>query len=249
MTKLVDIIKNETEMLLWEFFPTPKKKKEEFLDLVRQKVAFYKPKMEEATGIKFGEVQVKDDNEWSRDELYQSAYEHTIETGIRMNRPPNFIDYSLSFSAVLPIYFLIQPLLYLRNNLFEVEMRYNNSSIYVPFSYMNRFMDKNFTERKQIVDQAVVHELSHHLWHSINKNKTQIKLSDRDFFEGFASYCADEHFWDIYPDDVKISHNRTGVYKRGYDKIDKLIRMHGEQVLLEIPARWQEFGRELKKWE
>ena len=79
------MLKNFYELLRETFcayIPTSKKKREEFLDVIREKVDYYKPKIEERCKINLGDVKVKDNREWINDISYgvnSIAWKHTLK--------------------------------------------------------------------------------------------------------------------------------------------------------------------------
>ena len=226
------------------FFPTPKKKKEEFLEKVREKVDYYyKQKIEERCGLNLGQIKVKDNKEWLEDTSLDQARNDAIKDAWKQGRIPNEADFTFSFSAAFVANAIIAIPLWVYNTMHGAEMRCNNNTIYVPFYYMNRFMDLDFKKREKTLDYCVVHEISHILWDrkqgSVFNNPQKLG-PNRQWFEGFATYCADNFFADFYPDNAeKVEVGR--VYSKGKEKIEKLIEKKGTEILLEIPERWHEF--------
>ena len=134
-------------------------------------------------------------------------------------------------------------------------MRYNNKTIYIPFDFINRFMDINLKEREEKIDYCIVHELSHALWDNIaknegiegflNKDKRRTHKFSREWCEGFATYCSDEYFAEFFPLNASTPQKLRRVYGVGKRKVEELVKKHGKEILLEIPKRWKEFSREV----
>jgi len=244
----MDLLKELAEPvreLSWTFLPTPKKKRQEFLEKVREKVGYYKPRIEERCGIGLGDIEVKDNRKLIFDHLHDSYYRHAIENALNQGRFPSELDFMFSFSTVavagaasfLPIC--------IYNALRGAEMRFNNNTIYVPFNYMNRFMDPDFKLRERKLDYAVVHEIGGHcLWHKIAgeiDSKEYLFNGGRSWDEGFATYCADDYFADFYPEGAEMMQTR-GVYANGKRKIEELVGRYGKDIVLEVPKRWKELS-------
>ncbi len=225
------------------YFPSSKAKKESFLEKVRDKVEHYKPKMEEVCNVNMGNAHVKDFREFVGDcgeELVQKSLDkYTKENG---EEPSRFVR-GLTTSSMFTTKILAKPLMYLIANARGVEMKYYNSSIYVPFYYINRFMDIDFQRREKELDQSVVHELSHHLWHVLGGvDPSGFGRDQRVWSEGFATYCADIYFANLYPDDFEVNSERWGIHGRGKEKVEELVEKYGKDIILEIPKRWEEFN-------
>lgn len=225
------------------FFPTPRAKRTEFMSKVRDKVAYYKPKIEDKCKVSLGDVKVKDNEEWLRDVSFRDISGRATQLAWENGRVPNEKDFNFISSVSSLSYWLLLVPLFFYNNLSGADFRHHNNTIYVPFYYMNRFNDLDFEKRERKIDYGVVHELSHSLWDKIagSQNPLTPFRTRRLWFEGFATYCAEEHFSEFYPDGterVKVN----GVYTNGKEMIQKAIQTLGEDVLLQIPRRWQELS-------
>ena len=201
------------------FFPTPKKKREEFLEKVRKKVDYYKPKIEEKCKLNFGEIKVKDNKEWLEDITLEDAWNNAIKNAWKQGRIPNETDFTFSFIASSIMKSIAMIPLWIYNTFSGVDMRHHNNTLYVPFYYMNRFIDLNFKKREKKLDYIVVHELSHSLWDKKSESNRPLNVfgPSRQWFEGFATYCADNFFVDFYPNNVEKV-NVRGVYLKGKKK-------------------------------
>jgi hypothetical protein len=240
---LVELIRNA----YGPFFPVSKKKKERFMEKVRDKVAFYKPMIEEKSDVDLGDVQVKDNKYWLSDVVYGGAPMLAVEIAWKNGKTPTELDYNLSFMMAGFSELIMFPTVWLYNALSGADFRYNNNILYVPFSYMNRFMDIDFKERTKNLDYAVVHELSHNLWEKLAdgglfERENYSWGEGRKWHEGFATYCADNYFAEFYPDGTDIDYRLPKVYKNGKEKIEEALAQHGKGILLEIPRRWKELN-------
>lgn len=223
-------------------FPTSEKKKKEFMDEVRQKVDYYKPRIEERCKISLRDVKVKDNREWLSDLLSETAYIRAIENAWEAGKVPTEIDYRFSFLGASVIESLMVTPIWLYNSLSGTDFRQYDDTIYVPFYYINRFMDMDFKRRINGLDYGVVHELSHVLWDRINKNKDGPFGEWRKWFEGFATYCADDYFADFYSGETEKRFDLPKVYTDGKKRIEELIKGNGKGILLEVPRKWKEFS-------
>jgi len=226
------------------FFPTPRKKREEFLDRVREKVEFYKPKIEERCNLTLGVVKVKDNREWRDDIFYGTngvAWKRSIEEAWKSGRAPNRIDFMLGYSTAGMAELIMRFPLFLYNTFSGPLMRHHNNTLYVPFYYANRFMDIDFKRRTELLDYSVVHELSHSVWDELAGNEDHLHDGGRIWFEGFATYCAESYFADLYPEGTEKHSNLPKLYLNGKGKIEELVASHGEDIILEIPSKWKSF--------
>lgn len=245
----------KTAHLLWEvygpFFPTGTKKREKFLELVREKVAFYTPMIEGKTGVKLGEVKVKDHNQWLSDYLYGEAPVRIVQTSWEHGRVPDELDYTLGFFGAGLMEALVTPPLFLYNTISGIELRHHNSTIYAPFNYMNKFGDIDFKIRSKRLDYCVAHELGHTLWEKIyNKGLFEDdpirSRESREWHEGFATYCAEEYFREFYPPGIATKYELKRVYRDGLEKVESAVKRHGEEIFLKIPKKWKELEKEEK---
>ncbi|MBS3146513.1 hypothetical protein J4471_02340 [Candidatus Woesearchaeota archaeon] len=222
-----------------EFLPTPQRKRKAFLDKVRQKVNYFKPKIEERCNIKLGQIQVKDNKDWLADVLYSRAQENAINNAWTQGRIPTELDYLASFTIASTVEVLATVPIWLYNTLAGADFRHHNNTIYVPFYFMNKFMDIDFKERSKHLDYGVVHELSHSLWDKISGNSVD---PSRLWFEGFATYCTECFFTDLFPPGIEnTSDGLPSVYIEGKRKIETLVERYGKEIVLEIPKIWKEF--------
>lgn len=226
------------------FFPMSKRKREEVLDKVRQKVDYYQPRIEERCQIELGKVEVKDNKEWLSDTLYNSAHKKAINEALKQGRVPTGMDFWTYHSAASMGEMILAVPLFMFNAIRGADMRYHDNTIYMPFNCVNRFMDSNFGGRLKKLDYAVVHELSHGLWDKLSGDKEE-KTPFREYrrwFEGFATYGADVFFADFYPKKTEKYSDLKEAYIEGKKKIEELVERYGKEIVLEVPKRWPEFS-------
>ena len=224
------------------FFPTSRKKRKAFLDKVREKVEYYKPRIEDKCEISLGEINVKDNKEWLSDILYSFAHKKVVKDALEQKRIPTTIDFHASFIGASVVEALTAGPIWLYDSIRGTDFRQDRSTIYVPFYYANRSMDVDFKKRTERIDYGVVHELSHVLWDKISGDIDGYLGEGRKWFEGFATYCADNYFADFYPNGTEKSFDLSKVYTDGKKRIEELVAREGKEVLLKIPRKWEEFS-------
>jgi len=110
----------------------------------------------------------------------------------------------------------------------------------------------------------VVHESSYRLWESLGGERlAEINpfLDEQhtrknsefphfvDLMQGFVAYCSRRLFFDLYPEknqkevesELRVCTNNP--YTKPRKRVEKLVAIHGEKVLLEIPSRWRELSK------
>ena len=225
--------------------PTSRIKKEAFLENVREKVAYYKPRMEEACSVSLGDIFVKDFKYWLRDYISDSVkknQEQNQKTEQHQGKKDRGIEQLAAFTA----YIILSPATWTFMSVFGMEMKHYNSKIYVPFYFPNRFMDIDFKRREATLDQSVVHELSHKLWYTLGGDECESPHRLwRLWNEGFATYCEDSYFTDLYPEGYIVDINKaSNMYRRDRKKIEELVEKYGREILLEVPRKWRELQTE-----
>jgi hypothetical protein len=247
---LVQAVCNQFRETYGPFFPTPKKKREAFIEQVRDRVAHYTPKIEERSGIELGRIEVKDNKHWLKDTATRRAHDNAIQNAWEQGRVPTERDFAAhaAVSAVAKALFI--PFNAFYNMQSGADFRYHNKTIYAPFYFSNRFDDMDFQKRTERMDYGVVHDLSHAVWEQMTiASKWNVKQKESFFnrrlwFEGFATYCADEYFADFYPEGTKKVTGLPRVYTDGKATIEALVADRGTEIVLEIPKRWKEFSEE-----
>ncbi|MBU2576124.1 MAG: hypothetical protein KKF50_00200 [Nanoarchaeota archaeon] len=200
--------------------PTSRRKKENFLEKVRERVDYYKPRIEERCRVSLGNVKVKDNKIWLSDHVYDRAWNQAIEVAWDEGRIPTKKDFYGSFATFSILEALMIGPIGLFNVVRGADFRQHNNIIYTPFNLANRIMDVGFEERAKRLDYGVVHELSHVLWKKIlGRDEGGYFGEGRKWFEGFATYCADCHFEDFYPVGTKKMTDLLKVYSDGKKRI------------------------------
>lgn len=227
------------------------KDKEAYLDRVREAVDHYSPMIESRTGISLGDINVKDMREY-KEKIRTNARDLASSRG-SLSTLTNYVIPSIGAGLIYP--FLSASAL----------MKTDTPNIYVAANFWASLNQLSGVGP----DQPVVHELTHVLWDTLGgynssniqsdmvcvykkRNiKAQITLLKKmirlgEWNEGFATYGDGTWFADFYPTGIKTT-TLSGRYKRGQKLVKHLVERHGEQVLFQIPLKWEEFDRELHK--
>jgi len=224
------------------YFPTPRNKRENFMDKVRQSVCYYQPRIEERCKIKLGNVKIKDNTEWLHDVLFSASNQSTSESAWKQGRFPTKTDYRLTFLLSSIVESATTIPLWLYNSVHGADFRVFNNTLYVPFYVENSVMDMDFKKRLKRLDYCVVHELSHILWTKILGEEEGYSGLKRQWFEGFATYCADDYFADFYPEGTEKYSKLPRVYTDGKKKVEELVARYGKEIILQVPKRCKEFS-------
>jgi hypothetical protein len=248
MTIDISLFRDILEEIYLASIPTPEKKREAFMDRVREKVNYYQPRIEKKCGVSLGKVKVKDNKELLSDFVCNNAHINALRLAWKNGRVPTELDYTRGFIKAK----MIASSLTLMDALFIAYFKHYNNTIYVPFNYMNRLMDIDFEERAKGIDYGVVHELSHTLWNKLDGrglfgkeiNSRKEFKEGRRWMEGFATYCCEDYFADLYTEETKIGSPLPRLYKEGKEKIKGAVAKHGEEILLKIPKVWRELAKE-----
>ena len=198
------------------------KKKQIYLEKIRNIVDFYKPKIEEKTGVNLGDVQVKDAKKCLEDLAKDEGKFLRITTKM----------------LSLFLYMIDKSLLH------NIMMVYEHN-IYLPFD------EKNTYHLDFCAELHVIHELSHVLW-NCKKKRDAGTNQELVWSEGFADYCERDYFSDLCLPREKflctirenLCYEIEGI-ENGYEKTKRLIERYGEKILLDIPQKWEEFDKEL----
>ena len=233
--------------ILWRTYgpliPTPRDTRETFLEKARERVANYKPQIEDAFEVNLGNIKVKDFKEYIGDQWTKLNEEFSIKNMDERKKPFTRIEKAVLEAIGLTVkglWSLLMPPVML---LIAPEAKHNEGTIYFPFYFQNRFEDPDFKKREKELDQVVVHELSHSLWYALGGEKEdKTKLPWRLWNEGFATYYADIHFVQLYPANYEVRNLGSPSHKNGKEKVRQIVKSHGEEVLREIPKRWREFS-------
>lgn len=216
-----------------------KKEKQKHLNRFKKGVEKYLPLIEKRIGIDLGEIKVK-----PYALIIDDVYNNYLNNFFGLKYNANNLDKKIAKGVI----YCFKPFLELNRMLNEEKCRasYRNSIIYVPFGIMTK--TNLFVEfmhgQTQIVEEIVVHELTHGVWEKINnpydeKDRKNLKL----WSEGFATYGQLEWFSDFYPISQSHIHNNF-FYMQGKSLVQDVVKKYGEEILLEIPKKWQEFDKE-----
>ena len=222
--------------------------RQKYLEKYRQAVAYYQPLIEGKISqlgreVALGEVRVRDMKYLGKD-----------NTGHILRK---------AMSEATPFEKLLLPAVFQAMRFFPggFESRgrerqlsditaYSNQTIYV--SFLRAPLDV----LESRIELATVHELSYCLWENLNGEKLQdIEKDNPDsgyflqVFPSFAFYCSRRLFFDLYPQKVqeeialelRVCPNNP--YTKSRKRVEKLVALHGEKVLLEIPSRWRELSK------
>jgi hypothetical protein len=209
-----------------------------FLGLYRNAVSFYQPRIEKRTGVRLGEISVRDYRQFDQDKM------HDVEL---TRYPWLFRVFKRSVIKAR----LQQWREYLESTQSErasaCMASYYRNTVYVSFS-------KDIRYHEEGIAFATIHELSHALWERLEgmplEKPRAGTASDREKFrlliEGYATYAEQIWFLDLYPESVKkivryAQPDRGTVYFLGMQRIQELVKEFGSRILLELPKRWRSF--------
>ena len=225
------------------YFPLPKKIKNEHLDNIRERVSHYKPLIEQQTGIKLGEVRVREYNKIIYDTLPVLISEIKSIKESSKSKLAEIIAGGVLYST-LPFIFVLGQTIRMAAEDVYVSMKAHKSktsdtsTVYVGFGFFKKPLIFKRKIDESAWDNEVVHELSHILHSTINLD---FEKSPVDWHEGFATYCEQEYFKKLYPLGYVVNRNNEGFYRSGKEKIEQVVKTFGVEALLEIPNKWQEF--------
>jgi hypothetical protein len=246
MNIIDELLRAEGE-ITFAVLPTPSYLREGVLELAREKVRHYKPKIEAEFGISLGNVEVKDQKHWLVDSVSYSANQAILEHAERMGEIPTEAHrkfYWRNAEAARLIGGI--PFFLYANYISGAFARAANGSIYMPFGYMSRMTDHGFNERMKYMGRIIMHEIGHCVWDKLKLRKIDKELfGDRVWKEGFCTYVADVRFANLYPEEFE-GFEMHGVYKRGLKLVEGVVEKHGIGALRELPRRWKEFDKEFR---
>lgn len=208
------------------------------IERVKGLVNRYQPRMEAKSGIPLGQVDVRDYKEaWAR--MQDFAYHKLIDGQHGLRKIGGYGAYMFTIP-------------FLRAAAAITRMRTEGSTIYVNSGAFNRLVDPEYIKHD---DQAAVHELSHVLWNRISGTDLTEVVKDIEsvremhnfsrWAEGFANYCDDVYFADVYPDGYKLMTPKTRWVRSSEKRIAQAVEHYGESVLFQIPTDWERLGREM----
>ena len=227
------------------YFPLTRKERERYLGLVRERVSYYSPLIEQKTGADLGDVEVKEYRYVIGDICRENKRKLLTELKELHNGKLGKFD-ELSIEMM---YLTIRPIGELFRMTAEefISMKVYNSSIYVGFGMLSKIEALNCLQKGEspYLDHVLIHELSHVLWDRLSDNMLHRNNFSAVWNEGFATYCERKHFREFYPSESKIGEYPGKIYEIGEQRIRAVVERHGIEALLEIPNRWEEFEREL----
>lgn len=221
-----------------------KSKRQEILQRSSSAVAHYQPKIEQRVSrlagipIEIGDVEVKDMQEldrYLREEFLDST-----------KKIPNPVKRFLAKNVVYPL--VVFPASKARRNQAQNDFSaiYHNNGIYHSF-------EGGLPSDNQI-PAIVIEELTHGLWENGLGGKSPFDVVNNPvfdmYYEGFSFFGVTKWFADFLPNDVRkesdtMSSSASAKYRLGRDRIERLVDLKGEQVLLEIPMNWESLHKEL----
>lgn len=202
------------------------------LSVYRKAVDYYQPKIEKRTGVQLGRIDV-----WP----YALLNQHRVD---------NFKK-SLGFLRSFLHRRQIQKYSHAGEKIDEKFARehmaaYHQNAIYVSFSTESSHEDW--------LAELVVHELAHALFEKLGgptyNQRFRLSAEEEDHLslinEGYATFAQNVWFRDLYPLGARIdvgyaTGNPGTVYADGFERIKKVVKEHGMEVLMDIPSRWREF--------
>lgn len=223
-------------------YPLPKSERTELIEMVRDKLDYYQPRIEERCNIGLGKILVKDKKGLFSDLFYGDAHQDAIYHAWKKGRVPNDSDFRVEYTiaAIKEAFYLIPNWIY--NSIDRGRLIDFKGNIYVPFYFMARYQDIRQGSRIDIVDNAAVHELSHELWSRISEKRIESK-EEMCWCEGFATYGSRVYFADLYPEGVKTVTGYGKEQAAGEKLVKKVIEIKGKEAFLQIPIKWREFSQ------
>lgn len=201
--------------------------REFFLGIYRSAVAAYKPRIENKSGVALGDIAVWDYSQLARD-LFRRISNH--QGPLRFLFKRLFRRHAKRLERICD------------DDAAKQIACYYRGGIYVSF--------KSETLHEEAVAFTVVHELAHALWEKLGRKplswqpRRKYREKYKLYVEGFATYAEKVWFLDLYPTAVRpvaewLHPDPESVYHRGLRQVEEVVRKHGEQILLQIPKRWQ----------
>lgn len=211
--------------------------KVEYLDLSREKVNHYVPLIGNRTGAEMGDVGVK--------RLLQVPAAMVKELFMERKEKNGYLG-MISAALWSPILFTCYNgcLLAVGPNDFA---KYCDSNIFMNTRRKSR---STVLAEEDLLDAILVHELGHHLWGALggNPNEGDDKSSRTEMMmEGFAVYCENTWFADLYPGPERfspLSFSSKPLYVVGEMRMKRFVETFGEEIMLEVPTRWREIDKQ-----
>jgi len=231
------VASSAVELLAFPWLPWEKREREEYLSKAREKVEFYKPKIEEKTGVSLGDVKVRDWN-LSLESIIENYTINSIAIDMyNKGRPLKIYELDKIVRECLiegVKYYALRRIIPSRGGKFVKR----NNTIYFKTGPFSRTASTIRGKMDYTLDEDVVHELSHGLW---EKLRAEMISGGREGYltwsEGFATFCAHDYFSEFYPKNAIRSPvcYSGSIYRVGYQIIRQMINKYGEGILLKIP--------------
>ncbi|MEI7719140.1 MAG: hypothetical protein WCI72_04685 [archaeon] len=235
------------------FLPMSEKQKNAYIEWIEERRDFYQPRIEEKTGVQLGKVYVLPNMIWAYqeiDRMYSRLCTFPLEdySQKKISRfEKEVLSWGLPVVALPPVALIGSALVgYSKFSDNTMSLAAGEDCIRVPFGFSTRMnLWRKNIGTKDSLDEAVVHELSHILSFRLEEKNKPAHICPHELSEGFATYCHEEYFADIYPEGYVVDKELVGgVYKSGKEKIEQLVAKHGEEILLQIPTKWPELLKE-----
>ncbi len=230
--------RNVTSWKYHPFIPLSKKDKEKVWGEYRRAVDKYLPLIEQRTGIDMGEVKVNGFGPTIRRKFRELVRVHSGDASL-LDKIGINVGYVIAFPILELLRMYMEEKMTASYNQEENEMLVS-FGIGTKAHLLNGMLYGH--NSNQSIDETILHELTHHLWNRIPKN-VPMKDSPGHIVEGYATYGGFDWFSDFLPsgrngnDMMKLPLK----YLHGRNIIEKLVRIHGEEILLEIPTKPKDF--------
>ena len=245
--ELISFLKWEAKAILNMpriYLPMPKRIRQQYFDEAQRKLDFYQPKIEERTGVSLGKIEIRDRKDLCKDAIRDHVIEAVFTEGPLISPIPPEI------AILAPYELIINPIAKILSGLSGLTtlMNYNNHGIYINFN-LGRKIDLFWFNKRQIEDVGIVHELCHELWKRLEKQPYKSQEGSmteyRIWNEGFATYCSEVAFRQIYPRGISYNPSYEGIYLKGLNLVRDLVAKQGPEVLMKIPTNWKSLQESL----
>lgn len=219
----------------------------ELLEQLQQRIDRYQPLLEHEFKVSLGRVVAAP---LRVEELIDHAFDEARkllwrESFARRGRAPDVWRRLLFATEKLLVRLPVHACLLLRFWFPELVMKWRSEPPAILVSlYGWSAKDRQLNVKR--FDQYAVHELAHGVWSCLAVSGP----TDREarwwlWNEGFAHYLADVHLRAAYPSDAEVNAKWSAKRERARSLVARLVESRGEEILREIPRRWQEFDSEL----
>lgn len=257
-----DFLKQRSSFMAATFLPLSEKQKQAYLTRIEDKVRIYQPKIEQKTGINLGKIHVLPN--------MLHCYQHIYNAYYKLANAQDFPEYfkipfkteaqqesvvQLAKVLAIPLTLIFMPVIAAGAKFMDhvAYLAAKDDCVLVPLGIQTRQELSYEKFGKNIhLDEKVVHELSHILWNRIEDSsgyaQRDFSLISDTWAEGFATYCHEEYFSDLYPRGYSVDKELVaGIYKKGKDRVQQVVNRYGIKALGVIPTQWQEFEEMFKE--